>query len=48
MTLRFESAALFEIERQVMRYGGRVEVEKPAALRQAVAATALFIAARHQ
>ena len=48
VTLRFESAALFEIERQVMRYGGRVEVEKPAALRQAVAATALFIAARHQ
>ena len=48
VTVRFASAALFEIERQVMRYGGRVEVRAPAVLRESVAVAALFIAGRHQ
>jgi len=35
-TVTFRSAALFEIERQVMRYGGVVEVVRPRQLREAV------------
>jgi predicted DNA-binding transcriptional regulator YafY len=46
-TLVFRSAALFEVERQVLRYGGAVEVVRPAELRFGIARTARRVAAAH-
>ena len=46
-TVTFRSAALFEIERQVMRYGGVVEVVRPKALREAVRAAARRLVKGH-
>ncbi len=48
VVLGFRSAALFEIERQVLRYGGRVEVLAPAELRASLARTAAALAAAHR
>lgn len=47
VVVRFRSAALFEIERQVLRYGGVVEVLAPKGLRESVAETARRIARGH-
>ncbi len=46
-SVTFHSAAHFEIERQVMRYGGLVEVVKPVALRERVRDTARRVADGH-
>ena len=46
-TVRFRSAALFEIERQVLRYGGTVEVVQPAELRRSTRAAAKRLVATH-
>lgn len=46
--LSFRSNALFEIERQVLRYGGAVEVLRPAALRKSVHRAALALAQQHR
>jgi predicted DNA-binding transcriptional regulator YafY len=48
VSLRFKSAALFEVKRQVLRYEGRVQVVRPAALRREVAATARAVARAHK
>jgi len=47
VTVRFRSAAMFEIKRQVLRYEGRVEVVKPAKLRRELAETARAMAQTH-
>ncbi|MCC7013606.1 MAG: WYL domain-containing protein [Planctomycetes bacterium] len=44
----FESNALFEIERHILKYGGAVEVLKPAVLRDAVHTAATRMAELHQ
>lgn len=46
-TLRFRSNALFEVERQVLRYGGAIEVLRPATLRAAVATAAARLGHLH-
>ena len=47
-TLAFRSTALFEIERQVLRYGGQVVVVGPRELRESVARTASRLVDAHQ
>lgn len=44
----FRSNTLFEVARQVLRFGGTVEVRKPAALRREVRETAERLAAMHR
>lgn len=46
-TLTFRSTALFEIERQVLRYGGQVVVVGPQELRASIARTARRLLDRH-
>lgn len=46
-TVRFQSNALFEVERQVLRYGGVVEVRAPAELRRSVREAAERMARVH-
>ncbi len=48
LSVRFRSNALFEIERQVLRYGGAVTVLAPRALREAVAQAAAGVLRAHQ
>ncbi len=48
VVVSFTTAALFEIERQVLRHGGRVEVLEPTSLRASVGATAAAIVATHR
>lgn len=45
--VRFRTNALFEVERQVLRYGGAVEVLRPKALREAVRAGGERLAQLH-
>jgi predicted DNA-binding transcriptional regulator YafY len=47
-TLVFRSGALFEVERQVLRYGGAVVVVAPKSLREGVARTARRIGLAHR
>lgn len=46
-TVRFRTNTLFEVERAVLRYGGRIEVRAPAALRRAVLEAAERIRRAH-
>lgn len=46
-TLVFRSNTLFEVARQVLRYGGTVEVRRPASLRREVRAQAERLARQH-
>ncbi len=46
--VRFKSNTLFEVARQVLRFGGTVEVRKPAELRRDVLAQAERTLARHR
>lgn len=46
-TVLFRSNALFEVERQVLRYGGVVEVVRPAELRSAIGAAGEKLARGH-
>ena len=46
-TLSFLSNTLFEVARQVLRYGGTVEVRKPASLRREVREQAERMAKAH-
>lgn len=47
-TLSFLSNTLFEVARQVLRYGGTVEVRKPASLRRDVREQAERMAQAHR
>ncbi|MCC7014328.1 MAG: WYL domain-containing protein [Planctomycetes bacterium] len=46
--LKFRSNALFEIERQVLRFGGAVQVERPAELRRSVREASERMARAHR
>jgi len=48
VTLRFETHALFEVVRHVLRYGGVVEARRPPALRRAVAEGAEKLLEHHR
>ncbi|MBI4617198.1 MAG: WYL domain-containing protein [Planctomycetes bacterium] len=48
VTVRFHSSALFEIERQVLRFAGAVEVVAPRELRESVARAASIVARMHR
>ena len=48
VTVRFPSNALFEVARQVLRFGGAVEVRKPAELRREVLEQAERMVAQHR
>lgn len=47
VTLRFDSSALFEVERQLLRYGGAIEALAPPELRRALAEAGTRLQALH-